>query len=126
MLKAVRAGLLAGTAVAMMSVSAIAADPYGLFERPSTGTQVQFYDCGGKLCGKVTKVKNPAKQKEVGTVILNGATKVGDNKWNGDLLNSEDGKTYTGHLTLVSPKELKLEGCALVVLCKGEVWQRVQ
>jgi uncharacterized protein (DUF2147 family) len=26
-------------------------DPFGTWMRPSTGTQVNFYNCGGKLCG---------------------------------------------------------------------------
>jgi uncharacterized protein (DUF2147 family) len=37
--------------------SACAFDPYGTWMRPSTGTQVSFYDCGGKLCAKFVAVK---------------------------------------------------------------------
>ena len=36
---------------------ACAFDPYGTWMRPSTGTQVSFYDCGGKLCAKFVAVK---------------------------------------------------------------------
>jgi len=41
-------------ATALMLSPAFAAEPYGKWLRPSNGAQVDFYDCGGKLCGKVT------------------------------------------------------------------------
>ena len=52
--------------------TASAAEPYGTWVRPSTGTQVNFYDCGGKLCAKIVAVKDPKRSKEVGTVIMKG------------------------------------------------------
>jgi uncharacterized protein (DUF2147 family) len=119
------AGALAGLLSAWLVSAATAADPYGTYVRPSTGGHVQFYDCGGKLCGKVTKAADPAKKDTVGKVILSGAAKTGESSWKGDLLNLEDGKTYTGTLTVLNAKELKLEGCVLGVLCKGETWRKV-
>lgn len=114
-------------AVTVASGPALAADPYGTFVRPSTGTQVNFYDCGGKLCGKITGVKDQSKKDTVGKVILSGATKTGANTWKGSLLNTEDGQTYTGNVTLESANALRLEGCALLGLaCKGETWTRVK
>ena len=68
--------------------------------RPSTGTQVNFYACGGKLCAKIVSVKDEARKKEVGTVIMKGMSKTGDNKWEGDLLDVESGKIYSGVVTL--------------------------
>lgn len=106
--------------------SAHAAEPFGTFKRPSTGTEVAFYDCGGKLCAKIVKVTDAAKQKDVGTVIMGGAAKDGDAVWKGDLLNTEDGKTYSGIVTLVDDDHVKLEGCGLWgMVCKGETWERV-
>ena len=102
-----------------------AEEPFGTWMRPSTGTQVQFYDCGGKLCGKIVAVKDDTKKGTIGTVILSGAAKSGPNQWKGDLLNTEDGKTYSGKVSL-EDKGLKLEGCVAIVLCKGETWTRVK
>jgi uncharacterized protein (DUF2147 family) len=102
------AGALAGLLSAWFVSSATAADPYGTYLRPSTGGQVQFYDCGGKLCGKVVKVKDPTKKDTVGKVILSGAAKTGENTWKGNLLNLDDGKTYSGNLIVLNDKELKL------------------
>jgi uncharacterized protein (DUF2147 family) len=106
--------------------SARADDPYGTWVRPSTGTQVNFYNCGGKLCGKIVAVKDQSRKGEIGTVIMNGAAKTSDNEWRGDVLNTEDGKTYSGVVTLEGPNALNLKGCALGFICKGETWRRVR
>lgn len=107
------------------ATSAQAADPTGTWMRPSTGTVVKFYNCGANLCAKITAVKDKAKQGTVGTVIMTGAAKSGDNTWKGDLLNTDDGQTYSGVVTL-SGGGLNLQGCVLGgIVCKGETWSRV-
>ena len=102
--------------------SANAADPYGNWTRPSTGTQVNFYNCGGKLCGKIIGVKDQARKNTIGTVIMKGAAKSGDNVWKGDLLDVESGKTYSGVVTLESANALNLKGCVAAIICRGETW----
>ena len=109
-----------------LAVSARADEPYGTWLRPSTGTQVNFYNCGGKLCGKIVAVKDQNRKGEIGTLIMNGAARTSDNEWRGDVLNTEDGKTYSGVVTLEGPNALNLKGCALGFICKGETWQRVK
>jgi uncharacterized protein (DUF2147 family) len=122
---------LLATSVAFASViialpgTASAAEPYGVWVRPSTGTQVNFYDCGGKLCGKIVAVKDQSRKKEIGTVIMKGAAKSGDNKWEGDLLEADTGKIYSGVVTLEGPSALNLKGCFLMI-CKGETWTKVK
>ena len=121
--------LLAAAALAStvaLASAANAAEPFGTWVRPSTGTQVQFYGCGSKLCAKIISVKDEARKKEIGTVIMKGAAKTGENKWEGDLLNTEDGKTYSGVVTLESANALNLKGCVMSMLCKGETWSRVK
>jgi uncharacterized protein (DUF2147 family) len=86
---------------------ACAFDPYGTWVRPSTGTQVSFYDCGGKLCAKIVAVKDERRKSKIGTVIMTGATKSADNQWKGDLLNADDGKIYTGVVTMHKSKGLR-------------------
>lgn len=123
---AARIILVAGLACGFAGIAA-ADDPYGTWMRPSTGTQVNFYNCGGKLCGKIVAVRDQNRKSEIGTVIMNGAAKTTDNEWRGDLLNTEDGKTYSGIVTLEGPNALNLKGCAaLGLICKGETWQRVK
>lgn len=109
----------------LFALPASAAEPYGNWVRPSTGTQINFYDCGGKLCAKIVAVKDPKRSKEVGTVIMKGAAKTGDNKWEGDLLDAESEKIYSGVVTLEGPRALNLKGCFLII-CKGETWTKVK
>ena len=108
-------------ALTALSITAQAAEPFGTWIRPSTGAQLSFYDCGGKLCAKVVGVKDQSKKDMVGKVIMTGAAKSGDNAWKGDLLNLEDGQTYSGTITLLSASALNLKGCVLGgLICKDE------
>lgn len=113
----------AGAALALVATAAFAqSSPFGTWTRPSNGAKVNFYDCGGNLCAKV--VSSPTAGA-AGKVIMSGAKKTGDNAWQGELLNTEDGKTYTGKVTLDSPKALTLKGCVLGgIICTGETWTR--
>jgi uncharacterized protein (DUF2147 family) len=119
------AGILSAGCFAL-SGAAFAAEPYGTWLRPSTGTQVNFYVCGGKLCAKVAAVKDQARKSEVGTVIMKGAAKSGEDTWKGDLLDVESGKTYSGVVTMESASALNLKGCVAMVLCRGETWTKVK
>jgi len=117
---------LSVAALAWLGGTAYAAEPYGTWLRPSTGTQVNFYACGAKLCARISAVKDEARKKEVGTVIMKGAAKSGDNVWKGDLLDVESGKIYSGVVTLESASALNLKGCVAMVLCRGETWTKVK
>jgi len=115
---------LATIAAVFVMSPALATEPYGTWMRPSNGAEVSFFNCGGKLCGKVTgKGTSSAK---IGTMIVSGAAKTGANEWKGSLLNPDDGKTYSGVISLVGADGLNLKGCALGVFCQGETWRRVK
>jgi uncharacterized protein (DUF2147 family) len=116
------AAVAAGVALVATAALAQANSPYGVWTRPSTGTKVEFTNCSGKLCAKVISSSN---KESVGKQIMSGAEKSGDNTWKGDLLNTEDGKTYSGVVVLEGPKALSLKGCvAGGLICKGETWTR--
>jgi uncharacterized protein (DUF2147 family) len=116
----------AAAVVFALAGAANAAEPYGVWLRPSTGSQVRFYECGGKLCGKVVSVKDQARKSEIGVEIVHGAAKTGDNKWEGDLTDAGSGKTYAGTVTLEGANALNLKGCVMGLLCKSETWSRVK
>jgi uncharacterized protein (DUF2147 family) len=86
---------------------------------------VSFYDCSGKLCAKIVAVKDERRKSKIGTVIMPGATKSADNRWKGDLLNADDGKIYTGVVTMQGPNALNLKGC-VAFICQGETWTKVK
>jgi uncharacterized protein (DUF2147 family) len=48
-------------------------------------------------------------------------------KWDGQVYNAEDGKTYSGSVTMTGANTLSLEGCALAgLICKSQVWTRTK
>lgn len=121
------AGLAALMSMALAAPPALAADPTGTWLRPSTGTHIQIFHCGGSLCGRIVSVKEPARQPTVGRIVISGAQRTADNNWEGELFNTDDGSTYSGHLSLQSASTLRLQGCALSnMICKGETWTRVK
>jgi hypothetical protein len=48
----------------------------------------------------------------------------GADKWSGEVYNAEDGKTYSGNITGQGANALRLEGCVMGFLCKGQTWTR--
>jgi uncharacterized protein (DUF2147 family) len=119
---------LTGCAVALLALAGVAnaADPYGVWVRPSTGSHVRFYDCGGKLCAKVIAVTDPARKGEIGKSIMHGAVKSGENTWKGDLTDAGTGKVYSGTVTLQSADALSLQGCIAGFLCQSETWTKTK
>jgi uncharacterized protein (DUF2147 family) len=98
--------------------------------------QISIADCGGALWGVVSweadpggvDEKNPDPTKRsrptLGMPVLLGMKASGPNQWAGQIYNSENGKTYSGGLTLVNPDVLRVRGCIFGMLCGGENWSR--
>ncbi len=125
-MKVYRKLLLAAAAlvssVVMLNPS-YAAGPYGDWLR-SNGAHIKVYKCKGGVGMKVTKSTEADK---VGKVIMCGAKASGPNKWKGSVLNLDDGKTYTGIVTLQDNKKLKLQGCVLGgLICKSDTWTKIK
>ncbi len=125
----IRPSLAMGCGIALLvglANAASAAEPYGTWLRPSTGSQVRFYNCGGKLCGKVVAVTDQARKGEIGKSILHGAVKSGENTWTGELTDAGTGKVYSGTVTLESASALSVQGCIARILCQSETWTKVK
>jgi uncharacterized protein (DUF2147 family) len=136
-------GLCLFVLVARFSAAA-AADPIGSWATEGGAATVRIAACGAELCGTIVALKEPndpatgrpktdknnpdaAKRTRalIGTQIVFGMKPSGANKWAGQVYNAEDGKTYSGSLTLQAPNTLKLEGCVLGgLICKGQTWTR--
>lgn len=118
------------------AASAAAADPIGVWLRASGSAKIRIDKCGSALCGTVVWEREPrkdvynpdaAKRNDpiVGRRVLLGLKPSGDDRWKGEVYNAEDGKTYTGYVTLVGADELKLQGCVLGgLICKSDTWSR--
>jgi uncharacterized protein (DUF2147 family) len=91
------------------------------------------------LCGYIVWTKGPAgtdknnpdpAKRSRGVIglatILNMKPAATANKWEGEIYNAEDGKTYSGSIALVSDNVLRIEGCVLGFLCGGQNWTRTK
>jgi uncharacterized protein (DUF2147 family) len=124
--------------------AALAADPMGSWATEGRAATVRIAACGAELCGTIVALKEPndpatgrpktdkdnpdaAKRNRalIGTQIVFGMKPSAANKWTGQVYNAEDGKTYSGSITIETPNTLKLEGCVLGgLICKGQTWTR--
>jgi uncharacterized protein (DUF2147 family) len=124
---------------------ALAADPAGTWLTQTGGSRIRVADCGGALCGTIIWLKEPtdpdtgkpktdknnsdeAKRSRplLGVQIVLGMKPSGTDKWNGQVYNAEDGKTYSGNLTYSGGTSLQLQGCALGgLVCKSQTWTKV-
>jgi uncharacterized protein (DUF2147 family) len=121
-----------------------AADPLGNWYTAEQKSKVQVAKCGDAICGTIVALKEPNDPKTgkpkiddinadaskrtrpiVGTPIVLGMKPSGADKWTGQVYNPEDGKTYTGSLTMTGANTLKVEGCIMGgMLCKSNDWTR--
>lgn len=125
--------------------SAQASDPLGTWLTQGGSSRIRIADCGGALCGTIVWLKEPndaatGKPKTdknnsdaskrnrplIGVQIVLGMKPASAGKWSGQVYNAEDGKTYSGNLTMNGGNTLTLQGCALGgLVCKGQNWTKV-
>jgi uncharacterized protein (DUF2147 family) len=146
MLTTMRILALAGAATALLAAApAQAADPNGTWLTEGGKSHVRIANCGGAICGRIVWLKEPndpetgkpktdkrnadaGKQSRpmIGVEIVLSMKPSGADKWTGQVYNAEDGKTYSGSVTMEGASALKLEGCALGgLVCKSQSWTRV-
>jgi uncharacterized protein (DUF2147 family) len=111
-------------------------DPVGDWLVSDATAIIRIARCADALCGNVAWTKNPGGVDEnnpdpakrsrpiLGLPILLDMKPAGDNRWDGDVYNADNGKTYTSHIWLKSPDVLRIEGCVLGILCGGQDWSR--
>lgn len=122
--------------VALAQPARIAApDPTGEWLVAKRIARIKIVDCEGRLWGVVaweaqpgTDSKNPdpnlRSRPTLGMPILLGMAPSRENKWEGEIYNSEDGHTYSASISLADPNTLRVQGCFLGFLCGGENWTR--
>jgi uncharacterized protein (DUF2147 family) len=112
-------------------------DPTGEWLVAEKVARIQIVSCEGSLWGVVswemqpgTDSKNPdptlRARPTLGMPVLLGMNQTKANQWDGQIYNSENGKTYSANISLIDPDTLRVRGCVLGFLCGGENWTRVQ
>ncbi len=137
--------ILSALLLATLARPALAADPTGAWLTRNGSSKVAMAKCGAGLCGTIVALKEPndpatgkpkldsnnpdaARRTRpiVGTqIVLNMMPSGTPDKWNGQVYNPEDGKTYTGSITMKGTHQLDLQGCiAGGLFCKTQTWTR--
>jgi uncharacterized protein (DUF2147 family) len=127
------------TFAVLTTATAYAADPNptGDWSVADGNGQIRVENCNGKMWGAVSWEKdsgvdsnNPDAAKKnlptLGMPIIFGMKQTQPNKWEGQIYSPENGKFYTGNISLASPDVLRVEGCVLGFLCGGQSWPRVK
>jgi uncharacterized protein (DUF2147 family) len=143
----VRVATIVGAGVLALATGGpvAAGDAVGMWLTEGGKARVRVSPCGGALCGAIMALKEandpetgrPKTDKHnadagkrgrpiIGVHILLGMKPTDTpGKWAGQVYNAEDGKTYTGYVTLTGAESLKLEGCVLGgLICKAQTWTR--
>jgi uncharacterized protein (DUF2147 family) len=144
-MKFLRTATIAAALLGLSLGSGLAADPLGTWRTEEGKATVRIAACGPALCGTIISLKEandpdtgkPKTDKNnadaglrnrpmIGVLIVLGMKPSGTaNKWSGQVYNAEDGKTYSGSLTLQDANTIKLEGCILGgLVCKAATWTR--
>jgi uncharacterized protein (DUF2147 family) len=120
----------------LVATPAFAASPKGDWLVEDKSAIIRIDSCGSALCGAIVWAKkqdgvdennpDPAKRSRpiMGLQLLLGMKPGNDGRWDGDIYNPENGKTYTSRMWLKSDDTLRVEGCVLGFLCGGQDWTR--
>jgi len=121
----------------MSTSSALAADPTGDWRVADGVANIRVAECNGTMWGAVIWEKeagidehNPDASKRTRPtlgmpILINMKKKPGVDKWEGEVYNANDGKTYSSTIKPVGSDKLEIQGCVLGFLCGGETWTRI-
>jgi len=116
--------------------SANTSKPTGEWLVSDGSARIRIQPCDDALWGIVVWATDPGKDKNnpdpalrnrsvIGMPVLLDMQKSGPNRWDGQIYNAENGRTYTANISLVSEDVLRVEGCVFGGLfCGGENWTR--
>lgn len=124
-LRASRARLLGLAALALgLAGPAVAQDVTGTWLRDTGASRVRFQKCGEAMCGTISWLKDPNGPAKLGQRIFYDMKPSGAGKWSGSAFNPEDGKTYSGTMSL-SGDTLTTSGCVFGgMICRSVTWSR--
>ncbi len=129
-------GLLATTGYAL------ADDPSGTWRLDNGKVTVKVQQCGAEVCANIVALKEPTykdgtpkidkynkdpslrSRPLLGLPVLSNMKSAGDNKWEGNIYNADDGRTYSATMTLTG-STMKLKGCVAGIFCKTNTFKKL-
>lgn len=138
-------GLLSGLVVlTAFSGPVFAQELRGVWLTEDEEAALTIADCNGHLCGWINWLESatdrggsqrldeenpdPAEQSEpiCGLVVITELERTGSGTWDAYVYNPQDGKTYSGRITVLSENELRVRAyIGLPIFGKSETWTRV-
>lgn len=121
-------------------------DLVGRWSTPG-GDTIEFGSCAEQLaepllCGRIVALRDPSGRDRrdinnpspanrsrpiVGLELAREFKETTPGVWNGgELYNPDDGRTYRGAIRLQGHDTLQLQGCALMVFCRTQTWNRAR
>jgi uncharacterized protein (DUF2147 family) len=121
---------------AAFSAPVKSASPEGLWLVEDQTGRVRIEKCGDEMWGFIawqkapmndTNNPNPAMRNRplTGSPVLIGMRPAGGDRWEGNIYNPRDGKTYTSKMAMLPSGQLEIKGCVMGFLCGGENWTRL-
>jgi len=95
---------------------------------------VEIAPCGDDLCGTVVKASPLQQQKAergsgtrlIGSRLITGIEPTGPGSYRGRVFAADRNVYASGTVHQLSPNELEVKGCVLMVICKSRTYQRVR
>ncbi len=135
--------VLAAAIMLLPLASPALADPDGVWSMSNGKVTVKVDECGGNLCAQIVGLKEPISKIDgkpkvdrenpdpgkrqrplIGLPILIGMKPAGENAWKGAIYNPDDGRTYSATVNYEG-RTMKVKGCVAGILCKTNVFQRI-
>ncbi|MGW9329116.1 DUF2147 domain-containing protein [Bosea sp. NPDC055594] len=111
-------------ALAMFATPSLAQEVTGTWLRDSGASKVRLAKCGEAVCGTISWLKDSGGPAKLGQRIFYDMKPSGPGKWSGSAFNPEDGKTYSGTMSL-SGDTLTTAGCVMGgLICRSVKWSR--
>lgn len=111
-------------ALAMFATPSLAQEVTGTWLRDSGASKVRLAKCGEAVCGTISWLKDSSGPAKLGQRIFYDMKPSGAGKWSGSAFNPEDGKTYSGTMSL-SGDMLTTAGCVMGgLICRSVKWSR--
>jgi uncharacterized protein (DUF2147 family) len=125
--------LLTIAALAAAAAPAAARDPIeGLWKHGPM--VVEIAPCGDDLCGTVVKASALQQEKAergsgtrlIGSRLITGIEPTGPGTYKGRVFAADRNVYASGSVHQLSPNELEVKGCVLMVICKSRTYVRVR
>jgi len=114
------------TLTCLLSISAQASDPDGIWARDDGNARVKIAPCGAKLCATNLWIKDTSKGEEVGDRLIMSLERKSDTELSGTAFDPKRDRTYS--MTLIIGKNgLITRGCIFGgLLCRDVNWAPVK